>query len=52
MSEQRFITTLRGRNYHRPDCTTGFHAHPILTMTESEARAAKKKPCGHCLGRT
>ncbi|MEV7441352.1 hypothetical protein AB0O22_09410 [Streptomyces sp. NPDC091204] len=63
MTEQRFITTGPGRNYHHPDCTTGFHSrravnaekgrtiHPILHVTEAEALAANKKPCGNCVGR-
>lgn len=61
--EQQVITTAMGRNYHRPDCGPGFLSarakgerlgrklHPIVTMTEAEARADGKKPCGHCGGR-
>ncbi|MEU2147901.1 MULTISPECIES: hypothetical protein [Streptomyces] len=63
MTEARMvITTQKGRNYHRPDCGPGFLSarakgerlgrklHPVLTMTESDARQLGKKACGHCGG--
>ncbi|MDG9687839.1 hypothetical protein QC334_34790 [Streptomyces sp. DH18] len=61
--EQQVITTLKGRNYHRPNCNTGFLSarakgerlgrrklHPVQTMTEADARQLGKKACGHCGG--